>query len=361
MRKKVVIVGAAGYVGIELVTQLETLGEYELFAFTRENGSFLLDGKKVTMLREQDIKPSDQYDVVVNLAYPTVPSAVLFPSVNKSILNSVKKLVSDQTKIIHVSTQAVFGFGMDKPVRPDFLQDRRDFPYIEAKLAMENLMKKTFPSNNLSIVRLGNVWGPGAGTWTGALADKLLFGQYVAVEGKDGYSNITDVKNVASYLVHLIKDTSVTGTNIYHLSEFSSIKWSEIISLMSRELNVEPVYTQLDPEYALKLKNDVSKVLKFPSVGNIYRELVWGRFSGSYLRGLVRVLSIERFNKIKKVEKIGLPQTQSLNRSELTHLIVTSSDKEFKSVLEKNWKPMINFEQSWQYVKEWMQEVGYIS
>jgi nucleoside-diphosphate-sugar epimerase len=357
--KKVVIVGAAGYVGIELVDQLQQLNDYDLYAFTRDNGDFLLEGKKISRLRDEEISKIAPFDIVINLAYPTVSQPILFPAVNKSIFNTLKKLISSGTRIIHVSTQAVFGFGMDRPIVVDFIKSQRDFPYIEAKVSMENMLKKAFPLNELSIIRLGNVWGPGAGVWTGALANKLLFGQYVAMEAKNGFANITDVKNVASYIIHLVKKNDHKGIHIYHLAEFSYIKWFDIIDLMAKELNVEPVYAQVSTNYPLKLKDDLTKVLKRPSVGNLYRGLVWGRISGSYLRDLVRFLGAEKFQKLKKTEKRSLPQTQHLSDTELTHLDVVSSDKEFKTVVVADWVPLINFEQSWSLVKEWMKDVGY--
>ncbi|WP_259067297.1 NAD-dependent epimerase/dehydratase family protein [Mucilaginibacter sp. X4EP1] len=358
--KKVVIIGAAGYVGMELVTQLQPLsGQYDLYAFTRDNGSFLLEGKKITHLTASDVAAHAPFDVIVNLAYPTTAKPTSFPEVNKGILKTIRSLAGSGSKIIHVSTQAVFGFGMDKEVTAGFLKNRRDFPYIEAKLSMENSIKNEFPENDLLIIRLGNVWGPGSGTWTGALANKLLFGQYVATEGKDGYSNITDVKNVASYIIHLIQKDNLKGKHIYHLAEFSDVRWSRIIKLMATELNVEPVYARVSTNYPLTLKDDVTKVLKFPSVGNVYRELVWGRISGSYLRSLIRFLGASKFQKIKKTETRPLPETQVLSKGELTHLDVLSSDKQFKSILEEDWKPAVDFEQSWQIVKNWMKDVGY--
>ena len=360
MPKKIVIVGAAGYVGIELVSQLQDLAEYDLFAFTRDNGSFLLEGKKINILNEENIAANGPFETVINLAYPTVSQPTLFPSVNESILNTMKKLISKETNIIHVSTQAVFGFGMDREVVADFIKERRDFPYVEAKLSMEHMVKKEFPSNNLSIVRLGNVWGPGAGVWTGAVADKLLFGQFVAVEGEDGYANITDVKNVASYLTYLTSNVP-KGTHIYHLAEFSHLKWSDLIGMMAKELHVEPVYAQIKPYYSLKIGTELSKIFKIPSIGDTYRELIWERFVGSFLRSMVRLMGTKRYQNMQKNETKSLPQTQTLTKTELTHLIVVSSPIEFKTVTEKGWTPLINFDESWQLVKSWMADVGYIN
>lgn len=359
-KKKVIIIGAAGFVGIELVSQLQN-ENYELYAFTRDNGSFLLEGMKITHVKSDNISTYAPFDVVVNLAYPTTSKLHTFPQVNQSILNTLKQVVSSKTKIIHVSTQALFGFGMDHEVINDFLKNRRDFAYIEAKLQMENLINSTFSNNTLSIVRLGNVWGPGSGTWTGALAEKLVFGKFIALKNVDGFSNITDVKNVASYIIHLIKSEKLNKRNIFHLSEFSNIKWSKLIDFMSKELGVKPIYSDVKPSYSVTLWNDLSPVLKLPSIGDTYRELIWGRFSGSLLRSLLRFLGSERFQKIKKTEVKYIPVTQVLDRSDLVYLNVVASTVEFKSILLDDWNPPIDIEKSLELVREWMKDVGYIN
>jgi nucleoside-diphosphate-sugar epimerase len=359
--KNVAIIGAAGFVGIELVKQLEDQNNLKLFAITRENGSFILDGRNIELLNPKDISDKDKFDVVVNLAYPTSGSPHLYPTINNSILDTIKRLCNKDTRIIHVSTQAVFGFGMDKDVQNSFLKNRKDYPYIEAKLAMENLVNSTFPANELTIVRLGNVWGAASGSWTGSIADKLLFGQYIGVENIDGFANITDVKNAASYLAFLVNLDNLSGRNIYHIAEFSEYKWSYIVDLIAKELNVAPVYSDINPNYSLSLKQDISGTLKMPKVGDTYRELVWGRYSGSYLRSFIRFLGPEKFSRIKKTETRNLPKTSKLSKAEETFLTVVTSQVQFKSELHKDWKPLVDFNESWRLIKEWFKIAGYIN
>ncbi|GAB2706076.1 hypothetical protein GCM10027037_35260 [Mucilaginibacter koreensis] len=359
--KKVVIVGAAGFVGIELVSQLQNIEGYDLYAYTRDNGNFLLQGKNIKNLTDKEISENGPFDIVVNLAYPTVSMAYEFPAVNQKILGTLKKLVSANTRLIHVSTQAVFGFSMDRPVVADFIANRRDQAYIEAKLSMENFIKRDFPNHNVSIVRLGNVWGPGAGTWTGSVANRLTFGQFVAVENIDGYANITDVKNVVSYLIHLIKTDKLSGFNMFHLSEFSNKKWSEIIRLMAEALNVEPVYSTVKPVDTASAVQDFKKVVKKPAIGELYRGLIRERFTGSYLRSLIRFMGVGRYQKAKKIETRTLPAIHTLGMEDGVYLNVVSSPVEFKSVVMSDWTPQLNFEQSWQLVKDWMTEVGYLT
>ena len=357
--KNVAIIGAAGFVGIELVRQLEHQNDLKLFAITRENGSFILEGRNIELLNPKDISDDYSFDIVINLAYPTSGPPHLYPAINKNILDTIKKLANSKSRIIHVSTQAVFGFEMDKDIHNQFLKNRKDFPYIEAKLAMENLVNTTFPNNELNIVRLGNVWGAASGSWTGAIADKLLFGQYVGVKNQDGFANITDVKNVASYLAFLINLEKLEGRKIYHIAEFGEYKWSHIVDLIAQKLNVEPVYSDVNPNYSHSLRQDISGTLQLPKVGDTYRELVWGRYSGSYLRSLIRFLGPEKFSRIKKTETRNLPTTSKLSKAEETFLTVVTSQVHFKSELHPSWKPLISFDQSWQLINDWFKVAGY--
>jgi nucleoside-diphosphate-sugar epimerase len=357
--KKIAILGAAGFVGIELINQLELEPNIEVYAITRDNGDFLLGDKKVLLLKEASIDRKLNFDVVVNLAYPTTNIQHSFPKANSGILQTLKKIVKPKTKIIHVSTQAVFGFAMDQKVVFDFLRDRRDYAYVEAKLQMENLINRTFPDNNVTILRLGNVWGAGSGSWTGAIIERLLFGQLVAVEGIDGYSNITDIKNVAAYIIFLLKSESTKEMKFHHLAEFSHVKWSQLISLLAIQLKVKPVLSDVNPINSTSLKSDIRASISFPKVGNIYRKLVWGRKTGSYLRSIVRFLGVSRFSTIKKTETKVLPKTSQLSNADSIYLTIVSTNVEFKNHINPGFVPLVNFQESWKNVKNWMNFAGF--
>jgi nucleoside-diphosphate-sugar epimerase len=356
---KVAIVGAAGFVGIELVNQLQFVDEFEVFAVTRDNGSFLLGDKKVCLLKLEEVNKLGPFDFVINLAYPTSLEPHFYPEVNLQILDTIKSLVSIDTKIIQVSTQAVFGYAMDKAVSINRVKEHRDFAYIETKIEMENLLHKAFPTNDLSIVRLGNVIGAGSGGWTASVLNRLLFGKYVGVEGVNGYGNMTDVVNVADYLIFLMKNMP-SGKNIFHLAEFSNVKWNYVVSLMAGELKVQPLLSDKMPNIGNSLKQEVKQTIDFPSYGNIYRKLMAHRIGGSYLRSLVRVMGRGQFSKVKKGELRCLPATASLDSGDVTFLTVITAEKEFKSVVLANWQPQFSFEQSWQNVRKWMSDVGYL-
>ncbi|RZJ82482.1 MAG: NAD(P)-dependent oxidoreductase [Flavobacterium sp.] len=361
----IAIIGAAGFVGMELVKKMHLNEKYRLYAVTRgNNGSFILEGKNIEILSDESEFKRVKFDVIINLAYPTAGLPHYYPNANKKILDTIKLLTSSGTKIIHVSSLAVFGFGLDIDIKCEAIPNRRDYPYAEAKLQMENLIKDNFPKNEVSIVRLGNVWGVGSATWTSAMCDKLLYGQFVGVEGKDGFSNATDVKNVVSYLDFLSTRKADKKFNVYHLAEFSSIKWSEIIRRISLRLKVEPVYSDVEPSYKLYLKNDLSTLFKVPTVRQKYSELYLERYMGSYVRStvrsLVKILKIDA-DKAKGVAAKPLPKTANLTGEENTFLTVVTAQQEFKLNVANGWSPAVSFEDSWEDVARWMVEVGYLN
>lgn len=355
--KKIAIVGAAGFVGTELVTQLQNNKNYELYAVTRDNGNFLLGEKNIKLIKQAEIDGNKPFDVVINLAYPTVQTTALFPDINKNILRTLQKLCDVNTKLIHVSTQAVFGFGMEQPVVNKIIPMRRDYPYIEAKLSMEHMVKKHFP-NNTSIVRLGNVWGEGSAVWTASIAERLLFGKYVGVEGKDGFANITDVKNVASYLSYLAAKEGDKGFNIYHLAEFSNLKWSDIINKFAVAMNIQPILSDREPTPPKSFKSELVGLTKM-AIGDTWARMNSLRLSNSYVQSATRLYGVEKVRVLKQKRDRPLPKLAVLDNEDNTFLTVLTSKVEFKTVVDKGWTPALTFEKSWDMVQTWLGQVGY--
>ncbi|RZK38504.1 MAG: NAD(P)-dependent oxidoreductase [Pedobacter sp.] len=355
--KKIAIVGAAGFVGLELVSQLEQYNQYELYAITRDNGNFLLKERNIKLISESDIGKYHPFDAVINLAYPTVQNTALFPETNKKILNTLQKLCDANTRLIQVSTQAVFGFGMEHEVVTSLIPKRRDYPYIEAKLEMEHFVKE-IPTKETAIVRLGNVWGEGSAVWTGSLVEKLLFGQYTGVENADGYANITDVKNVANYLVFLLQKAELSNFRIYHLAEFSSAKWSHIVNELARELNVDVVLSDVVPSDTASLISETKGMFK-AAIGSTWGKINLAKMSSSYLRSAIRFYGVDKFQKMKQNRNKPLPRLAKLSESDIKFLTVLTSNVEFKSVLDPEWVPLVNYQESLSLVKSWMKNVGY--
>lgn len=359
--KRVAIIGAAGYVGLELTRQLQDV-DIEINAIARENGRFLLRDFGLHLVSPNELRSLGTMDVIINLAYPTSGSAVNYPTRNQEILDQISILVGQRTRLVHVSTQAVFGLALDRPIVVGPVAQVRDFPYVEAKIQLENLLVRKFADHNIEIVRLGNVWGPGSGSWTVPLVNKVLFGEPVGFEGLDGYCNATDVANAASYLVHLIGRDDLRGTHFHHLAEMSSYRWSEWINRIETALGQEAV---LEPPTGLgivSLRQEVRQAIAPVMPASLYRNFVSGRSSGSWLRTLSRAMGEERFEAIKgglKRSVRTLPTGHELGAADRQFLDILSCQTQFKTSILDGWSPAVDFEASWFRVERWMTAAGY--
>jgi len=358
-KKKIAIIGAAGYVGIEVVKQFQSFkDEFEVYAITRSNGLFLLNNFDVIFKSPKDLDNIEKMDFVINLAYPS--HFYLYPQQNEEIINQIKKLSSPDTIIIQISTQAIFGFEFDSTIVPELVSNKRDVSYVESKLGMENLVASTFKNNPVHIIRLGNVWGPGSGTWTAEVINKLSFGQPIGIQGKDGFSNITDVVNIASYIIHLVKSNSSKRATVHHLAEFSQLRWRDWVSFLEKELKVKAVYEDEIPGNPESLRREFVSIFGFLRPGILFKTLIGTRYLGSYVRSLVRSMGYQRYERFKSGKKAPVSKGYGLGALDLLYIGVFSTQIEFKSVISSDWKPVVSFEQSCENVKKWMSEVGYI-
>lgn len=356
--KRVAIIGAAGYVGLELAKQLRGV-DYEMTAITRENGRFLLRDSGFNVVAPEDIAGLGIVDVVVNLAYPNSGPPQYYPARNKDILGQIKAVSGPSTRLIHVSTQAVFGLSFDRPIVTGPVSMVRDYAYIEAKIELENLLVEQFPSNSIQIVRLGNIWGPGSPTWTVALVNKILFGEPVGIDGVDGYCNATDVANAASYLSFLIDRDELRGLHFYHLAEMSAHRWSAWIGRIETALGQESVLLPSLPRGPQNLKEEVLEVLAPLRPGPLYRNLGGGRISGSRVRTFIRGIGEQRFDRVKKRITKALPSGYSSTVAEMIFLNTLCAETQFETHVLSQWRPPVDFEESWSRVEDWMVSAGY--
>ena len=120
---KILIIGAAGYVGQEVVKNLFQDGHH-ISVITNANGQILLDKFNLDIFNSENYKDIKDIDIIINLAYPKGVSPKVEMNRNNDLFDMISHAVDSDTRVIHVSTQAVFGYELEVPPHPGPVKSR---------------------------------------------------------------------------------------------------------------------------------------------------------------------------------------------------------------------------------------------
>lgn len=345
---KIAIIGANGYVGAHLLDKLA--GKTNVFGIVHSPNSVFKKSEGVTYHPFNE-NYSGTFDIIINTAYAAGKSIDACIKQNQLMLQYIKKHAHPTTKIIHLSSLAVFGIAIDRTIIPEPIPDRMDEVYVYSKLHMENLLLQHIPSQQLQILRIGNVWGPGNTSWTQPLIDGILFELPIRFEGQT-FSNTTYIHNLTDYITHLINHDE--RRLIHHVAELSHISWQEWIEPLEHLLQSKANVFNQKPEYPSTLLQQLRLADK-SNPRAFLKSLKNGRFTSYYFSRLVEVLGAYRG---KKSYHIPFYSTDHFIQQDAQS--VWSCTTEFKSVLVNNWTPPFGKEAVLEELKKWMKDSGYL-
>jgi len=347
------VLGAGGFVGRSLLRDLEAEG-IKATAIVRGFRDITLDTDFHECVRPNDLG-TRKFETVINLAYPTGGRPLEQIALNNEIIDSATALLGNDGHLIHVSSIAVFGITVDRPIRLGPADAIRDISYVESKIKAESELtaRQHRHGFGLDIVRLGHVWGAASGNWAVPLTQRLVTGRPVAVRGSAGFSNSTDVANVSSYLIHLARRRAVPDVAFHHLAEFSNVRWPDWIAPMAAKLGVE--MTWADSAWLQWPQGPVREMaasLADLAPRKVYRRVSSERQVGSVVRGALRFLPA---NITERLRSEGLAvRPPEFSRDELTFLTIIAGDQQFKSHLDPQWTPPISQSESLERVIRWI-------
>ena len=352
---RIAVLGAAGFLGRALMRRLEEV-QLPATAVVRGPAELALDGEYHGSIAPKEAVTVDEFDVVVNLAYPASGSTYEYPSRNAEIVDTVRALIRPGGHVIHASTLAVFGLALGRPVSLGPVPRVRDDPYVETKIQAEGLLENEQAEQGLSldIVRLGNIWGRASGAWAQPLAQRLLTGRPVAVSDTPGYSNSTDVANAADYLVFLVLNAvSTPAISYHHLAEFAHVRWADWARPIAERLGVDVVYADnsvLTPPRSGF--DEIVELLRPLRPRTLYRELAVERTAGSWVRSVLRTLPVTARERLKPGAYFA--HEDPPDRREQTFLSIMAGLHQFRSEVDARWDPPVDAERSVGRVVDWV-------
>jgi len=370
LKDKVLVFGATSYVGSFLIEELSSHG-FSVVAVVRDSVTTrmllpsLHEKAEVVMMGDTKWVQNGHEEVagIVNLAYVKNLSNFGFRSMNRNLIEGIHRcaMTSRARRVVHVSTQAVFGYSFKTRPTPRRVRENKIDPYIETKIQAEHLWERlaSAASYNLAIVRLGNVIGPGSPAWTGRLAQRILEGRVLPSDEQSGYSNATYVKNVANYVKHILTRDPVelnTFGSYHHLAEFSPYSWYEILYPMAEAIGRGLVSVR-EAQRARRLRKELpGRLIRVASASSAGQRL------RSILLRLPRTPLLE--NVVEKLKGLRISDDHLMrpgiqDASDRALMDILRSDVRFDSHTLGSWVPPIDFSEAMLEICEWLKEANY--
>ncbi|MBB5164251.1 NAD(P)-dependent oxidoreductase [Mycobacterium sp. AZCC_0083] len=362
----VVLFGATSYLGQYVLDDLLERG-YRVLAVTRNpavSEILLYPWKdRITVIAPDQLGAAGEAAAVLNLAYIKVEKPHRLIQQNALLMQRVHDAAVrlGAARLVHVSTQAVFGYKFEEPPRPMRAVRRAGDAYVESKVHAELLLEKlqSGARHRLDIVRLGNIVGEGSPGWTANLAQRLIDGRPVGIDGRDGYSNAAFAPNIASYLGHLVDTpTSSRGEfgQYHHFADLSALRWSAIVARYADAVGVAPVLAApIAPPARATLRPALARTL-----GMVYKGPI-GRVTR---RSLARVSAIDAaidaaifetktaLGAGLAVDPFEVPQDRDL-------LAILSSEHEFRPHVVSDWTRPVANDEALDRMARWIVEAGF--
>lgn len=364
MSGTVLLYGGTSYVGQFVLRSILDSGTRIVSVINNPVSSKILLGGHVGTV---DLVTQDraivQPDVraVINLAYVRTASPHRANRDNEQLMRNVHQaaLRTGAERVIHASTIAVFGYEPSGIPKPAAVPVEPGNFYIETKTRAEHLLVQQAKESpyRLSIVRLGNVVGPGSAAWTASLAQRLL--EAKPMLKTSGYSNATYVENIGSYLAHLSAAPKAElgrfGT-YHHLTEFAQHSWDEFITVIEETVGLKRIGVDgVRAASGAPLSHTVGTALK-----QAYR----GRLGGYARTVLGRLPMQERLDAaFARVKELDQPETHlhgsHITPDDATILGLLAGRVLIEPHTVPGWTPPVTFDTALERIAAWLSASGY--
>lgn len=168
-------------------------------------------------------------------------------------------------RVVAVSSLVVYGTALRGDLC-DEVETPRQYgvgPYSHTKRAAEELALDyhAFGRVPVTVVRPGNVWGPGSGLWVDELVSALRAGRVPLIDGGDGDASLAYVDNVIDVLVRAARADAAPG-RIYNANDGSGVTWRQYLTDLARLADASAPRWSVPGDAAMALAAAVERAWK---------------------------------------------------------------------------------------------------
>ncbi len=152
-----------------------------------------------------------------------------------------EEAVKNNSRVVLTASVIVYGDNVRKGSCPEETGYGKAFgPYSRTKQAQEKLAWEYHRDKGLrlTVVRPGNVYGPGSGPWLHDIVDVLKTGAPGLISGGRGNAGLAYVDNVADVLILAGLDESSVG-RVYNASDGLAVTWNQYFSDLAQMIGAK--------------------------------------------------------------------------------------------------------------------------
>ncbi|MGB3542601.1 NAD-dependent epimerase/dehydratase family protein [Rubrivirga sp.] len=245
---RAVVTGSSGFLGSEIANALHARGADVVGLDLAAPTSRFEDGRGPYETQRADLSCRGEWvhvlegaDLVVHAAARVGEAGTKrqFLAQNADATRLVLEAAADAGRLVHLSSIVVHGTSFPDPCPEDHPVQPTGNPYTDTKITAEHSVLEAAAAGRAraSVVRLGDVYGPGSRQWTVRAVEMLKAGTFALVDGDRGVLSPVFVQDVVASVLEVADHPDALGET-FHVTGGVGVSPREFFGFYARMLDV---------------------------------------------------------------------------------------------------------------------------